>query len=368
MAHPNGIQSTFTYNDLNRVTALNATRASYSYTFGPTGHRTGATESSGRALNWTHDGIYRLTNETITLDPHSNNGSVGYGLDPVGNRLSQTSTLSAVQSGTFSYDPNDRLANETYDNNGNTTVSGARSFVYDFENRVKSMNNGAVTIIYDGEGNRGAKTVGGMTTRYLVDDLNPTGYAQVVEELASGNVQRTYAYGLQRINQNQLINSTWTPSFYGYDGFGSVRQLTDSTGAVTDTYDYDAWGNTVNVSGSTPNVCFYRGGQYDPDLRLYYLRARYFNPLTGRFLTSAPVQGNTRNPRSLHPYLYVEGDPVRYVDPTGHPDIVEYRLTLVCGGTLYCGPSFPARSPSPIGGPPPKLPPGMEPVPVEPEF
>src|SRR5208283_4142050 len=144
-------------------------------------------------------------------------------------------------------------------------------------NRLKSMTNGSVsaTLIYDGYGNRVAKTVGATTTRYLVDDLNPTGYTQVVEEIGSTGVQRTYTYGLQRINQNRLVNSTWTPSFYGYDGFGSVRSLTNSAGTVTDTYDYDAWGNAVNTTGSTPDVYLYRGEQYDPDLNLYYLRARY---------------------------------------------------------------------------------------------
>ena len=85
-------------------------------------------------------------------------------------------------------------------------------------------------------------------------------------------MQRTYNYGSQRISQNQLINSVWTPSFYGYDGFGSVRTLTNAASTVTDTYDYDAWGNAVNTTGSTPNVYLYRGEQYDPDLNLYYWR------------------------------------------------------------------------------------------------
>jgi len=50
-------------------------------------------------------------------------------------------------------------------------------------------------MVYDGDGNRAAKTMGGVTTRYLVDDLNPTGYAQVVEEVVGGTAQRTYTYG-----------------------------------------------------------------------------------------------------------------------------------------------------------------------------
>ena len=328
-AYPNGTQSTVTYDDLNRLTALNGTRASYSYTLGPTGYRTAAVESSGRALAWSYDGIYRLTSETITLDPHSNNGTVAYGLDPVGNRLSQTSSLPGIASGAFTYNVDDRLSTDTYDNNGNTLVSGANNFTYDFENRLKSMNSVAVTNIYDGDGNRVAKTVGGVTTRYLVDDLSPTGYAQVVEELVSGAVQRTYAYGLQRVNQDQLMSGRWTPSFYEYDGLGSVRTLTDSTGSVTDTYDYDAWGNTVNVSGSTPNLYLYRGEQYDPDLRLYYLRARYLNPLTGRFITKDRYTGDAYWPVSLHRYLYAASNPIDFLDPSGYDTERGFLQTLI---------------------------------------
>jgi hypothetical protein len=64
-----------------------------------------------------------------------------------------------------------------------------------------------------------------VTTKYLVDTLNPTGYSQVLDELVNGSVTKTYTYGLQRISENQLVGSTWTPTFYGYDGHGNVRFL-----------------------------------------------------------------------------------------------------------------------------------------------
>jgi RHS repeat-associated protein len=175
----------------------------------------------------------------------------------------------------------------------------------------------SVTIQYDADSNRVAKTVNGVTTRYLVDDLNPTGYAQVVEEVTAGAVTRQYTYGLQRISQTQQIANTWTTSFYGYDGGGTVRLLTDSTGTVTDTYDYDAWGNTVNTTGPTPNVYQYRGEQYDSDLMLYYLRARYFNPIAGRFLERDQYPGRIMDPTTQHRYLYADSDPINRSDPSG---------------------------------------------------
>ncbi|MGB7759642.1 MAG: hypothetical protein WBL61_07435 [Bryobacteraceae bacterium] len=134
------MQSSFTYDDLNRVTALNAGKASYNYQLDAIGNRKQVTESSGRVVNWSYDNIYRLTNETISLDPHSVNGSVGYGLDPVGNRQQQTSSIPGIGTGNFTYDPDDRLNTETYDANGNTLTSGGKTFAYDFENRLKSMN------------------------------------------------------------------------------------------------------------------------------------------------------------------------------------------------------------------------------------
>ena len=344
VTYPNGVQSTFTYDTLNRLTSLPITKtstiASYTYGLGPAGDRQSLNELGGRSVTYTYDGIYRLTNETISSDPAGKNGSVAYGLDPVGNRLSQTSTLSGISTGAFTYDPNDRLSTETYDNKGNTLVSGARTFIYDFAGRLKDMNNGQVMLVYDGDGNRVTKIIG-ATTRYLVDDLNPTGYAQVMEELVNGSVQRTYTYGTSRISQNQFINAAWTASFYGYDGIGSIRLLTNPAGVVTDTYDYDAWGNAVNVVGSTPNVYRYVGEQYDPDLGLYYLRARYFNPLTGRFLTRDPVEGELKDPATFHKYLYVGGDPINYVDPSGQTFFsstqIKNAITNFEAAALRCG-------------------------------
>jgi RHS repeat-associated protein len=320
---------------MNRLTAMTTPNSGYLYQLGATGNRTSATELTGRSVQWSYDGIYRLTNEAIASDPAGGNGAVDYGLDPVGNRLSSTSSLSRISTSISGYDSDDLMSAESYDANGNTVTSGGRTFAYDSENHLTSMNNGGVTIIYDGDGNRVSKTASGVTTLYLVDDLNPTGYAQVIEELSGGAVQREYAYGLQRINENQIISGTWTPSFYGYDGGGSVRQLTNLAAAVTDRYNYDAFGNLLNSTGATPNNYLYRGEQYDTNLNLYYLRARYYNPATGRFMSRDPNAGKLKDPKSLHKYLYADGNPVDGMDPSGRDDEIEYR-NLVCGGSGDC--------------------------------
>jgi RHS repeat-associated protein len=330
-ALPNGLQSSFTYDALNRLTQLVTPVSGYNYQLGPTGARTQAVESTGRTLNWNYDGINRLTGETIASDPSHNNGSTSYGLDPVGNRLSDTSTLSTVNSGSWTYNTDDEISSETYESNGNVLTSGGKSYTYDSENHMTSMtaSGTAVTMVYDAFGNRVAKTVNGVITKYLVeDDVNPTGLPQVIEEVQNGAAVRTYTYGLQRISENQAISGTWTPSFYGYDGAGSVRQLTNSAGAVTDEYEYDAFGNSFTKVGTTPNNYLYRGEQYDADLGLYYLRARYYNPSTGRFMSRDPENGKAIDPKTLHKYLYAGGDPVNMKDPTGRDAMLEYALIL----------------------------------------
>src|ERR1035438_5356302 len=99
----------------------------------------------------------------------------------------------------------DATAAQGVGSGGNTLTSGGKAFAYDFEKRLKSMNGTVVTLQYDGDGNRVAKTVAGVTTRYLVDDLNPTGYVQVVEEIVGSAVQRTYTRSEEHTSELQSL-------------------------------------------------------------------------------------------------------------------------------------------------------------------
>jgi len=313
-----------------------ATLTSFAYTLGAAGNRTSVAEQGGRKVDYTYDALYRLTSETITNAPVS--GSVGYTYDAVGNRLSRTSTVTGVPStSNTTFDQNDRLSSDGYDSNGNTVVSGSNGYVYDFENRLVKVNAGTpneISITYDGDGNRVAKTVGGVTTRYLVDTSNLTDYAQVVEELVNGSVTRQYTYGNNLINQRQVISGNWQTSFFQYDGHGSTRALTDMNGAVTDTFTYDAFGILVARSGGTPNARLYTGEEYDADTGMYNLRARWMNPATGRFWSQDSYEGDGYDPITLHKYLYANVDPVNGIDPSGHVTVMEALNTTFAIATL----------------------------------
>jgi RHS repeat-associated protein len=342
--YPNGVTTSYTYDNLNRLTNLSSAAvlgggpsvlAQYTYVLGKAGNRLSVTELSGRTVQYGYDDLYRLTSETIavatggTFTCGSNSercGTVGYIYDAVGNRQQRTSTLPAIPAtGLLYYDANDRTNTDGYDNNGNTVTSAGIVNAYDFENHL--IKHGEVTVVYDGDGNRVAETTGAGTTQYLVDTENPTGYAQVIEELQSGKVTRTYTWGLSLIAQNLRTGPedgpVWQLSYYGFDGHGSVRYLTDPSGAITDTYDYDAFGNLINQTGTTPNNYLFAGEQCDPALGLYYNRARYLDVRTGRFWGMDEYEGDLQSPTSLHRYLHGSADPVDRTDPSGNNDLVE---------------------------------------------
>jgi RHS repeat-associated protein len=351
-ATPNGVTHAYTYNALNRLTNLSVTRttgaggygpgnqgatstlASYAYTLAPGGQRLSVTEADGRRAVYAYDALSRLTRETITGDTNGHNGSIGYTLDKVGNRLARASTVAGIASQGFAYDANDRLCTDQCDANGNTLLSAnlpatalQGTDTYDSQNRLVARGNSAsgnigssVTLVYDGDGNKVRETVNGVTTTYLVDDRNPTGYAQVIEELVNGAVTRSYTFGHALLSQDQLDSSgtAWKANFYGFDGHGNVRLLTDETGTVTDRYDYDAFGALLAKAGNTFNRYQFCGEQFDDGLGLYNLRARLMNPGTGRFWSMDGYEGTHRDPQSLHKYLYCSGNPVNGRDPSGN--------------------------------------------------
>ena len=213
----------------------------------------------------------------------------------------------------------DRFSNQghSYDNNGNNTGAGSYTYGYDFLNRLTSRTGGtSITLVYDGDGNRVKKTKGSTTTYYLIDDLNPTGYSQTIEERSTqtGSPVVSYIYGLDLMSQKRGS----TTHYFGYDGHGSVRYLTSSSGSITDTYSYDSFGIQIASTGSTVNNYRYSGEHWDSDLGLYYFRARWYDPNLGRFMSMDTFEGNQKEPLSLHKYAYTHNNPVNMVDPSGH--------------------------------------------------
>jgi RHS repeat-associated protein len=386
VTYRNGIQTDYTYNTRNQLTVAAATHgasvvASFKYDDSSwntarrlafSGQRRRLEETingNNRTVEYDYDTLRRLTKEnvlagsvtgTVTYDAVPGYGDTT-GYDPVGNRHSRNSTLSGVASRSYAaYDAKDRLGNTgtglvraNFDANGNTLQFDLDANDpngqydqpvedgYDAENHLTAATRtaGAITLIYDGDGNRVRKQVGNAQTWYLVDEQNPTGYAQVIEERVSTSEAPSltmtptvsYVYGLGLISQKRGT----TVHYYGYDGQGSVRYLTGGNsdtgtyGQVTDTYTYDAFGIQIAPTDTTANNYRYTGQQWDDDLGLYYLRARYYNPQIGRFWTMDTFEGDNEDPQNLHKYLYCSADPVNGIDPSGNVlEGVEFGISL----------------------------------------
>jgi len=167
------------------------------------------------------------------------------------------------------------------------------------------------TVAYDAAGIQVSRSVNGVMTRYLVDRNRP--YAQVLEEQTDNSVA-SYTFGNDLQSQKRGTENR----YFHYDHLGSTRHLTDESETVTDAYDYHAFGEPLSVSGGTLNPYLFTGEQHSPETGLVYLRARYYSPGVGRFLTRDTWNGRRGEPITLHKYLYANANPMVFVDPTGH--------------------------------------------------
>ncbi|NJM39193.1 MAG: RHS repeat-associated core domain-containing protein, partial [Akkermansiaceae bacterium] len=173
--------------------------------------------------------------------------------------------------------------------------------------------------------------------RLIIEEKDPTA--------AAGNeLKKVNLYGHDLISTESSGSAPFqgAPSgilpgvfYYNYDGLGSVRSITDENGDLLETYDYDAYGtliglakknqttglleslNTENFNLATSSYLF-TGEQWDEDLGMYFLRARYLNTNTGRFHSQDTYEGRNGEPLTLHKYLYANGNPVMFTDPSGN--------------------------------------------------
>ena len=165
----------------------------------------------------------------------------------------------------------------------------------------------------------------GRTTRYLVHTNRQ--YAQLLEEYSPDGTKNVfYVHGLILISQIRGNEE----SFYLYDGHSGVRQLTNESGIVSDTYFYDSYGNLLSSTGSKENNYLYRGEQFDHNLGMQYLRLRYYDFSLGRFTSVDPFEGVIESPVGRRQYFYGNANPITYVDPSG-----EFATTYeVLGGSI----------------------------------
>jgi RHS repeat-associated protein len=282
-------------------------------TFTPSPTATALPGNGETVINYTYDKLNRLT-----AADSSDGTYYHYTYDEVGNRKSETTQLGTTS---YLYDIANRLTSVggvtyTYDNNGNLLNDGVNTYTYDSANRLKTISNQTTTIsyAYNGLGDRLQETVNGMTTTFAMD-LN----AGLTQALSDGT--HDYIYGNGRIAQ---VNGADTEYFLT-DALGSVRQLTDSAGAITFAQAYDPYGAVNYTAGSSVSSYGFTNEYQNSYIKLIYLRSRMYSPLTGRFLTRDSWQGDYNRPLSLNRWNYTEGNPINYTDPSGLWALAEFK-------------------------------------------
>jgi RHS repeat-associated protein len=325
-------------------------------------------------IDWEYDALGRLTSEVFDHYANENDQTQEWEYDLVGNR-----TLQILDKGndgvedartTYTYDVNDRLIEEILDDL--TDANKDRTTVYDYDHTqqtYKSVSENGIKLNetkfkYDAQGRMSVVTIttfaeDGTATRIertsyeygadgirvsalheidangdgmpetskltecLNDPLNITGYSQVLKQVETDletgeETHIIYVIGHQRISQITVKNGTEQEYYFTFDGHGSTRALTDFAGAIAQLYAFDAYGNAIGFNPSEALTEFlYSGEQFDSKIGQQYLRARYYDPATGRFNRLDPFFGNLDDPQSLHKYLYTHADPVNGIDPDG---------------------------------------------------
>ena len=367
----NGVVSTYSYNACNKVTKL-VTKSgkfdisSYEYSYYLDGSDACKVRNENGIIETTsydYDGLKRLTKESISNGKTADTYSYEY--DDYGNRSKMVAngseeyetvydytvngkytallqkeiktvkeTPSAVTSNNgLAISPTDLITSTaadakreetaySYDANGNQitkiTADKTETNTYDSLNQLIGFTDGKTTASYkyDVDGLRISKTVDGHSIDQIWNDNK-----QIAVDADGSNPYKAQIYirgtnllaGCEFV---QAVKSDYT--YYTQNAHGDVVNLTDNNGAVTKTYQYDAFGVEKNIDDTDTNAFRYCGEYYDKETATIYLRARYYSPSTGRFISRDSFAGSNNDPLSLNLYTYCHNNPVSGTDSTGH--------------------------------------------------
>jgi RHS repeat-associated protein len=315
MTRPNSITTSYTYDNLSRLLTVlhklsGSTIDGASYTLDNAGNRTVKTDQrTAVATGYGYDNIYQLLSAAQGATT-----TESYAYDAVGNRTSSLGVASYTTNSSNEMTATSG-ASFTYDNNGNELTkvdsTGTTSYAWDFENRLSSVTlpgtGGTVSFSYDPFGRRVKKSSSAGTSIFAFD-----GDDLIEETNASGGVVARYSQGLNIDGPLAMLRAGAT-SYYNTDGLGSVTSLSNTAGSVAQSYTFDSFGKQTASSGSLTNPFQYAARELDTETGLYYMRARYFDPATGRFVSEDPLSFE----EDSNFYRYVRNDPTALSDPSG---------------------------------------------------
>ena len=232
-------------------------------------------------------------------------GTEQYGYAAGTNRLAEVDLISGTGT-SKSY---------SYDGNGNALSDGIRTFTWNQDNRMISVERAGVTshYQYNGKGQRVKKVAGGNTTIYHYD---PQG--NLIEETdGSGNLLADYIYaGTQRLAMVKPDNSVY---YYHNDHLGTPLAMTNQAQQVVWSASYLPFGEAVIVTETVKNNFRFPGQYYDAETGLHYNYHRYYDPATGRYVSADPIGLDG----GINLFAYVENNPLNWIDPSGEVVIID---------------------------------------------
>ena len=326
----NGVETAYTYDGDGNVRTLE-TRAgenvliSFAYRYDGNGNRTaktgtqaalGGITSEITAGNNALDISYNYDVRGQLLEERRNGASVCYAYDKAGNRIRKTDVQGEIR---YLYNAKNQLIAEespadrkqfSYDRQGGIieekNLAGIRRFSYNSrhqQTRVETETGSVQENRYDAEGLRFELLENGRRTSFVYHD------GELLQE--EGREEQGTSYhlgaGMEAFRRGQEL------SYYHRDEQLSTVFVTDGHRNVQNSYQYDAFGMSLGTTEKLNNRIRYTGQQYDDVTGQYYLRARYYNPVAGRFMQEDVYQGD-----GLNLYAYCGNNPVVYDDPSGY--------------------------------------------------
>jgi len=292
IARSNGVNTTYTWDDADRLTRIqDGTIIDIKYTLNGAGEVTS-------------------TDMTVPLDP---------------------ADLFAAGTDTFTYDAASQVSSAGYgtDSRGRQNASPGNAFTWNGPSRLTGIN--SATLAYNGLNDLVTRTEAGITIHYYYN----------------------YAIGLNSIvaekndTSDQFLRYyVWTPggrllymidaekgnavSFHHFDATGSTIAMTDSAGAVTDSYAYTPYGTLLAHNGANAQPFTFVGqwGVRQEGDDLFHMRARYYDAVTARFVSRDPVWPVLVDAQGLNPYQYAYQNPLKYIDPQGTKTVEEMIAEL----------------------------------------
>jgi RHS repeat-associated protein len=312
-AYPNGVTATFTYDNSNRLMGISDSVGpvqllNLSYSRDNANHLTGENSQA-----YGYDSINRLTTSAMSsttygYDAGDNLTQIALGSSTTitqaydaSHQVTSRTTMNGptqIQNLTYAYDSNGNRVSQTDQNNVVTT------FGWDQANRQINYSAPSTTAsyAYNGDGLRLSKTVNSTAEPFVWDtsEAMPT----VIVDGSTQYVTDDSGLPLEQI-------SGTTVHYFHRDQLGSTRVLTGASGGAAATYTYDAYGN-ASVTGSVTSPFQFAGQYTDAESGLVYMRARYYDPCSGQFISRDPAAAFTREA-----YAYVADNPLNGIDPSG---------------------------------------------------